>query len=73
MGSQSHVDEEDYVNATYTEDQKTEIIKNGERIVEAAGEEYKSVFQEEYKQLMRQVFTTQVPAFFAFLLCEAIG
>ena len=73
MGSQSHVDEQDYINATYTEDQKTEIVKNGERIIESAGEEYKSVFQEEYKWLMQQVFTTQVPLFFAFLFCEAIG
>jgi len=64
MGSQSHVDEEEYINATYTEDQKTAIVKNGEQIIEAAGEEYKSVFQEEYKHLMQQVFTPpQVPAF----------
>jgi len=68
MGSQSHVDEQDYINATYTEDQKTEIVKNGERIIESAGEEYKSVFQEEYKWLMQQVFTTQVPLFFASFL-----
>jgi len=68
MGSQSHVDEQDYINATYAEDQKTEIVKNGERIIESAGEEYKSVFQEEYKWLMQQVFTTQVPLFFASFL-----
>jgi hypothetical protein len=68
VGSQSYVDEEEYINATYTEDQKSEIIKNGERIIAAAGEEYKTVFVEEYKLLLQKVSTRNVPlSFLPFL------
>jgi len=55
MGSLSHVDEETYISGEYTEGQKYKVVKEGERIIEAAGEEYKSVFVEEYKQIMAKV------------------
>ena len=55
MGSMSHVDEEAYISGEYSEDQKTEVVKQGERIIEAAGEEYKSIFREEYENLMAKV------------------
>jgi len=56
MGSTSHVDEETYISGEYSEEIKSEIIKEAERIIEEAGEEFKSVFMEEYKQLMQKVF-----------------
>jgi serine/tyrosine/threonine adenylyltransferase len=56
MGSMSHVDEEIYISGDYSEEAKVEIIKQGERIIEAAGEEFKSVFIEDYNQLMMKVF-----------------
>ena len=55
MGSISHVDESTYISAEYTEEQKAEVVKHGERIIEEIGEEYKNVFLEEYKQLMAKV------------------
>jgi serine/tyrosine/threonine adenylyltransferase len=55
MGSQSHVDEPQYIDASYSDDQKEEIIKQGERIIEAAGEEFKTVFLVEYKSSMQKV------------------
>ena len=55
MGSMSHVDEPTYISGEYTEEQKTEVVKHGERIIEEVGEEYKNVFLEEYKQLMAKV------------------
>ncbi len=55
MGSMSHVDESTYISGEYTDDEKDEIVKQGERIIEEAGEEYKNVFLEEYKQLMAKV------------------
>jgi hypothetical protein len=59
MGSTSHVDEKIYIEGTYTEDQKSDVVKHGERIIEAAGEEYKSIFLEEYKQIMQKVSPLQ--------------
>jgi len=55
MGSMSHVDEPAYISAEYSEEQKNEVIKHGERIIEAAGEEFKSLFIEAYEKLMAQV------------------
>jgi hypothetical protein len=55
MGSQSHVDEPEYIDATYSDDQKEEIIKQGERIIEAAGEEFQTIFLDEYKSSMQKV------------------
>jgi serine/tyrosine/threonine adenylyltransferase len=55
MGSTSHVDEPTYATGEFTDDQKAEIEKQGERIIEAAGEEYKSVFLEEYKKITAKV------------------
>ena len=55
MGSMGHVDEDIYISGEYSEEAKAEIVKHGERIIEAAGEEFKSVFVEEYKQLMQKV------------------
>jgi serine/tyrosine/threonine adenylyltransferase len=55
MGSMSHVDEEKYISATYTEDEKSEVVKHGERIIEAAGEEFKTTFLENYKEIMAKV------------------
>jgi hypothetical protein len=55
MGSMSHVDEEIYISGEYTDEQKSEIVKHGERIIEATGEEYKSVFLEDYTELMAKV------------------
>lgn len=55
MGSMSHVDEPIYISGEYTDKQKSEVVKHGERIIEAAGEEYKSVFLEHYKELMAKV------------------
>lgn len=55
MGSMSHVDEQKYISGGYTDEEKAEIIKHGERIIEEVGEEYKSIFLEEYKKLMAQV------------------
>lgn len=61
MGSTSHVDEPTYVSREYSEEQKAEIVKQGERIIEAAGEEFKSVFLQEYKNLMQSVPRTPNP------------
>ena len=55
MGSMSHVDESIYISGEYTDDQKDEIVKQGERIIEQVGEEYKNVFLEDYKPLMAKV------------------
>lgn len=55
MGSMSHVDKPTYISGEYTEEQKTEIVKHGERIIEEVGEEYKNLFLEEYQQLMAKV------------------
>jgi serine/tyrosine/threonine adenylyltransferase len=55
MGSMSHVDEPTYISGEYSDNQKAEIVKHGERIIEAAGEEYKSVFLENYEELMAKV------------------
>ena len=62
MGSQSHVDEPDYIDATYSDDQKAEIVKQGERIIEAAGEEFKTVFLNKYKSLMQKVLPPTSPS-----------
>jgi serine/tyrosine/threonine adenylyltransferase len=55
MGSMSHVDEPEYISGDYTEGKKSEVISNGERIIEHAGEKYKGVFLENYIQLMTRV------------------
>jgi serine/tyrosine/threonine adenylyltransferase len=55
MGSTTHVDDPTYISGEYSEEQKAEVVKQGERIIEAAGEEFKAVFLQEYKQLMQQV------------------
>ena len=55
MGSMSHVDEQTYISGEYSDDQKAEVIKHGERIIEQAGEQYQNVFLEEYQKLMAKV------------------
>ena len=55
MGSISHVDDPTYISGEYSEEQKAEVVKQGERIIEATGEEFKAVFLQEYKHLMQQV------------------
>jgi uncharacterized protein YdiU (UPF0061 family) len=55
MGSISHVDEPTYISGEYTDEQKADVVKHGERIIEAAGEEYKTVFLKDYEQLMAKV------------------
>jgi uncharacterized protein YdiU (UPF0061 family) len=55
MGSMSHVDEPTYISGEYSDDQKAEVVKHGERIIEAVGEDYKILFLEEYKALMAKV------------------
>ena len=67
MGSMSHVDEPTYISGEYTEEQKAEVVKHGERIIEAAGEEFKSVFLQEYKELMQQVHSLPNP----FITCHS--
>jgi hypothetical protein len=57
----SHVDEPTYISGEYTEERKAEVVKHGERIIEAAGEEFKSVFLQEYKELMQQVPSPKTP------------
>ena len=57
MGAMTHVDDPIYMSGDYSEDQKSEIIKHGERIIEAAGEEYKTIFLDDYKKLMAKVFS----------------
>jgi serine/tyrosine/threonine adenylyltransferase len=73
MGSQSHVDEPHYIDASYSDDQKEEIVKQGERIIEAAGEEFKTVFLEEYKSLMQKVPPTPQlgPSF--LVVCDEVN
>ena len=55
MGSMSRVDEPSYISGDYTESELADIVKNGERIIEEAGKEYKSVFIEEYTAIMAKV------------------
>lgn len=55
MGSMAHVDEETYISGEYSDDQKAEVVIHGERIIEEVGEDYKSLFLEEYKKLMSKV------------------
>lgn len=52
MGSMEHVDDPVYIAGEYPEEQKSEIVTQGERIIDAAGEEFQSIFLEEYKKLM---------------------
>jgi protein adenylyltransferase len=64
MGSMSHVDEPVYISGEFSEEQRNDVIKHGERIIEAAGDEFKSLFIDEYKELMAKVipFATLVTA-----------
>lgn len=55
MGSMSHVDEEKYISGDFSEDEKSEVVKHAERIIEAAGEEFKTTFLGDYKELMAKV------------------
>ena len=56
MGSLSHVDEPTYITGEYADVQKADVVKHGERIIEAAGEEYKTIFLKDYKAIMAKVF-----------------
>jgi serine/tyrosine/threonine adenylyltransferase len=60
MGAMSHVDEPTYISGEYSEDEKSDVVKNGERIIEAAGEEFKTVFLGDYKILMNKVHPTSM-------------
>jgi len=55
MGSVAHVDEQIYIAGEYSDEQKAEVVKHGERIIEETGEQYKTVFLDEYKKLMSKV------------------
>jgi serine/tyrosine/threonine adenylyltransferase len=55
MGSMSQVDDPNYISGEYTEEQKNDVVSNGERIIEEAGEEYRSIFMDNYKALMIKV------------------
>jgi len=55
MGSMSHVDEKTYIAGEYSDDQKEDVVKQAERIIETAGEDYKTLFLEEYRLLMAKV------------------
>jgi hypothetical protein len=59
MGSMSHVDEQTYILGEYSDDQKAEVVKHGERIIEAVGEDYKTLFLDEYKAIMAKVLTSR--------------
>jgi len=73
MGAMSHVDEETYIKGDYTDEQKAEVVKQAERIIEAAGEEYKTTFLENYKQPMAKVPLPSPLSDSRTKFCSALG
>ncbi|BFZ61040.1 hypothetical protein YB2330_002098 [Saitoella coloradoensis] len=52
FGAGEHVDEEKYAKGQWSEEEKEALITRAEGIIERAGDEYKAVFLEKYKELM---------------------
>ena len=55
MGAGNQVDSEHFINGEYDEDLKKKLTENAERIILAAGDEFKEEFIVEYKELMAKV------------------
>ncbi|KAL4928234.1 YdiU domain protein [Aspergillus undulatus] len=52
IGAGSHVDDETFVNQGVNEDAAPALIKRAETIIERTGDEYRTVFLNQYKRLM---------------------
>ncbi|PYH41169.1 YdiU domain protein [Aspergillus saccharolyticus JOP 1030-1] len=54
MGAGDRVDHEDFVKGGLTEDSAPAIIERAEKLIERTGKEFRAVFLNEYKTLMRR-------------------
>lgn len=54
LGAGNHVDDESFVKNGVPGEMESEVIKRAEAVIDRAGEEYKTVFLDEYKRLMSQ-------------------
>ncbi|KAJ0423820.1 hypothetical protein BJY00DRAFT_309645 [Aspergillus carlsbadensis] len=74
IGAGNQVDDETFVNGGVTEDAAPALIKRAETIIERTGEEYKTVFLNEYKRLMtkRLGLQTQKESDFQDLFSELL-
>ncbi|MCJ1477307.1 hypothetical protein MMC13_005978 [Lambiella insularis] len=74
IGAGSKVDDPELVEKGVTEDFAPELIERAERLIKAAGEEYKSTFLAEYKRLMtlRLGLKTQKESDFEALMSELL-
>ncbi|KAL4801436.1 hypothetical protein BDV18DRAFT_149194 [Aspergillus unguis] len=74
IGAGPQVDEETFVNQGVTEEAAPELIKRAETIIERAGDEYKTVFLNQYKKLMskRLGLQTQKESDFQDLFSELL-
>ncbi|KAF3394603.1 hypothetical protein F1880_005581 [Penicillium rolfsii] len=52
LGAGNKVDDEKFIKDGVSEDMEAELIKRAEKVIERAGEEFKTVFLNEYKRLM---------------------
>ncbi|KAL2863598.1 YdiU domain protein [Aspergillus lucknowensis] len=74
IGAGSQVDEETFVKQGVTEDAAPSLIKRAESIIERTGDEYRTVFLNEYKRLMskRLGLQTQKESDFQDLFSELL-
>ena len=74
IGAGPKVDDHDFISEGVSESWAPELIKRAETIIEATGEEYKSVFLTEYKRLMtlRLGLKTQKESDFKDLFSELL-
>lgn len=54
IGAGPKVDDARFVNEGVTKEEESEVVKRAEDVIERAGEEYKTIFLNEYKRLMGQ-------------------
>lgn len=54
LGAGNKVDDESFVKGGVSEEMEAELIKRAETVIERTGEEFKTVFLNEYKRLMSQ-------------------
>lgn len=74
IGAGDRVDEEGFVNEGLSEEAAQPVIKRAEDIIERTGQEFRSVFLNEYKRLMsgRLGLTSQKESDFQYLFSEIL-
>lgn len=74
MGAGRNVDEESFVNEGFTEESAPAAVKHAENLIERTGDEYRTVFLNEYKRLMgrRLGLKTQKESDFQELFSEIL-